>query len=446
MTLTSDAILSLAPDSSSASAGKKLADARQWKSLGKNTQAVWGECQGSALYQVRADLATLTAKCTCPSRKLPCKHSLGLLLLAATKAGSLPDAEPPEWVATWLAKRSAPSAPAQPKESKKSPEQMAAEQAKRAEKRLALVRDGLDTLDLWMNDLVRNGLSSVETQGARPWEAQAARMVDAQARGVGDRLRVMATLPGSRRDWPAKLLGEMGRVALLSHAFRRLDTLDAALREDVRQLLGWTLREDEVAERGEHVSGEWLVLGQWLEDQTLGRMQRTWLVEAESGRPALVLQFIPNVQRPGSADAPETFVPGTRLPAALHYWPSAYPLRARIAERRGEPQPFPTRLPGAASIQAYLESVTDALARQPWLDRFPCVLRDVTPACAIGGGDWHVRDGAGDALPLAGGEHWRLLALSGGAPVDLAGEWNGEALLPLGVMAEGAYAPLWGVR
>ena len=57
---------------------------------------------------------------------------------------------------------------------------------------------------------------------------------------------------------------------------------------------------------------------------------------------------------------------------------------------------------------------------------------------------------AGTALFTSG--HWlwseslRLLALSGGAPVDLAGEWDGERLLPLGAVVDGRYEVLWGVR
>src|SRR6266581_800830 len=48
-------------------------------------------------------------------------------------------------------------------------------------------------------------------------------------------------------------------------------------------------------------------------------------------------------------------------------------------------------------------------------------------------------DSGGATLPLAKGDHWQLLALSGGAPVNFVGEWDGEALLPLGVMVNGRY-------
>jgi uncharacterized Zn finger protein len=40
---------------------------------------------GKGLYQIRVDLGEFAYNCTCPSRKLPCKHVLGhqgLLVLA----------------------------------------------------------------------------------------------------------------------------------------------------------------------------------------------------------------------------------------------------------------------------------------------------------------------------------------------------------------------------
>src|SRR5579884_1283819 len=110
MLLTSEQVLAQAPDASSASAGKKLASTKQWRNLGRNEEALWGECQGSALYQVRVDLSDLAVKCSCPSHKFPCKHGIGLLVLAASNPSLLPSAEPPEWVADWLAKRSAAAA------------------------------------------------------------------------------------------------------------------------------------------------------------------------------------------------------------------------------------------------------------------------------------------------------------------------------------------------
>src|ERR1700753_3224882 len=71
LSITADQVTKLAPDASAASAGRKLSALKYWTNVGYNEQALWGECQGSALYQVRIELSTLTAQCSCPSRKLP---------------------------------------------------------------------------------------------------------------------------------------------------------------------------------------------------------------------------------------------------------------------------------------------------------------------------------------------------------------------------------------
>lgn len=104
-------------------------------------------------------------------------------------------------------------------------------------------------------------------------------------------------------------------------------------------------------------------------------------------------------------------------------------------------------MPGTDSIGSFLEETAEALARQPWLDRFPCAFRGVVPMPDVFKKDrdaFQVRDHDGLALPLIKGDHWKLVALSGGRPLDLAGEWDGGALLPLGATADGAWHRLGG--
>nr|BFE81137.1 hypothetical protein GCM10020093_037380 [Planobispora longispora] len=67
---------------------------------------MWGECKGSGSKPYRAcvDLSGPAYRCSCPSRKFPCKHALGLLLLWS--ADGVPDADAPaDWVAEWLDQR-----------------------------------------------------------------------------------------------------------------------------------------------------------------------------------------------------------------------------------------------------------------------------------------------------------------------------------------------------
>src|SRR5438034_388094 len=107
---TAEQILALAPDAGSQKAGRDLASARKWKTLGRSEGAegaVWGECQGSGKdpYQTQIDLSEPAFRCSCPSRKFPCKHGLGLFLLFAASPGDFAQSEPPAWVADWLAGR-----------------------------------------------------------------------------------------------------------------------------------------------------------------------------------------------------------------------------------------------------------------------------------------------------------------------------------------------------
>ncbi len=434
---TSEQVLALAPDASSASAGKKLGAAKHWKSLGRNTDALWGECQGSALYQVKVELSSFASHCSCPSRKLPCKHCLGLLLLAALDQNAVAVGEPPEWVADWLAKRQASSVRKQERAARTVDQPPSANQLKTAEKRLASVRKGLDGLDLWLNDLVRQGLASVQTQPASFWEHQAARLRDAQAPALDTRVRRLEAIPNASPDWPEQLLGELGKLALLTHAFRQEEQLEPGLREEVRQLIGWSLSQEEVNARGETLRDDWLVMGQVVEDAERGKTMRTWLTGLTSGRTALILQFSFAGQPFG-----ERFVVSSHQEAELAFWPGTYPLRAQVRARLGEISQYQGVWPGIASIDAFLDAVARALSKQPWLERFFCSLSAVMPLCHNDGANWFVRDSAGRALPLVGDEHWLLLALSGGYPVHVIGEWNGTALLPLGIVAEGQYTPL----
>jgi hypothetical protein len=432
---SNDQVLALAPDSSSAAAGKKLANAKHWQSLGQNANALWGECQGSALYQVRIDLSTLTITCSCPSRKLPCKHGLGLLLLTVDAPKSVPHSEPPEWITSWLAKRAANSKRKESNEPQNSPTAIPSSAAiKNAEKRRALTIKGLDLLDLWLNDLIRSGLASAESRPATFWEEQRAQMVDAQLEGLGNRVLRLGEIPNSSANWPERLLAELGKLALLSHAFRHIEQLEPSLQLDIRQLVGKPIKQEEVTALGETVTDDWFILGQRVDDNEKVRGQSTWMLGAQTKRTAQVLQYTF-----GQTPFAEVFPPGTRQNADLTFWPGASPQRARLEARRGEILPLQERLPGKDSIEEFSRQVASILAQQPWHERYLCTLREVTPVCHDNGKHWYIRDGAGSVLPLTNDENWRLLALSGGHPVDFAGEWDGESLYPLGITVDTHY-------
>ncbi|GCE20602.1 SWIM zinc finger family protein [Dictyobacter kobayashii] len=434
--ITTDQVSQMAPDASAVKAGKKLAQTKFWLNLGHNEQAIWGECQGSGLYQVRMERATFTTQCSCPSRKLPCKHSLGLLFLAAATPEALPESEPLEWVSSWLKKRAAQQKRQETSTTKASQEPTEGKQKKSAEKRQEKIQQGIEQLDLWLNDLIRNGLGGLETQPASFWEQQAAQMVDAQASGLAARIRVLATIPNASKNWTTRLLAQLGKLALLTEAYQHQERFEPDAQENIRQLVGWSLKEAEVLEHGSHVTDDWLFLGQTRETIERGRTQRTWLRGTTTGHDTFVLQF-------SFAGTPftEHYPLGTHQAAELVYWPGVVPQRALFAQRQGVGQPIQEQLPGVASIEDFLGGVARQLARHPWQEQFLCVIQNTLPIYEKESKRWYLRDRQGQALPLARtqDEHWKLLALSGGHAVDFAGEWNGETLLPLGVLVDHTY-------
>ena len=190
MELTSESVLALAPDASSVKAAQALLKPGQWPTLGFNENAVWGECKGSGSkpYQVEADLSGPVFKCTCPSRKFPCKHSLALLLLRVQQEAAFTQGEAPDWVKEWLDAREKRAARQEQKQENKGQPADPAAAAKREASRLKRMAAGLDDLERWMCDLIRHGLGQLS--GTPAWQEEAAaRMVDAQLPGIAARLR-----------------------------------------------------------------------------------------------------------------------------------------------------------------------------------------------------------------------------------------------------------------
>jgi hypothetical protein len=443
-TWTPEAVLALAPDDGSAKAGQGLASARKWASLGRNESALWGEIAGSAKdpYQTRVDLTGPTFKCSCPSRKFPCKHGLGLLLIFAREPAALPAGDAPGWVSDWLAqreKRAERRADKAAAETAKPPDPEA--QARRVAQREARVAEGLAQLGTWLADLVRLGFAHAQTQPEAFWEGMAARLVDAQAPGLGRSVRNLAQIAGSGPGWESRLLHAVARLELLQSAYQRQDRLDPALREDVRAAVGWTQNQDEVL-AGVPMQDAWQVLGIAIEDDERLQVRRTWLWGRAGGRPALVLDFAAGLQ---VLDA--GLPAGSAVDADLCFFPGALGLRAAV-KRRGGLQACDDALPGSESVAAALAAYADGLARCPWLERWPMRLRRVRPRIEgrEDGIRWSLVDAAGAALSLPAqfAEGWHLLAASGGEPVDLFGEWDGDVLRPLTVAAGGATYTLGG--
>lgn len=416
-----DHVLALAPDPAAAKAGQGQARTTKWSGTGSSPRAVWGLCQGSGSkpYQTVVDLAGPAYRCSCPSRKFPCKHALGLLLLWV--AAEVQPGEEPPWASSWLDDRETKAAKPPAEKSTEVADPEAARQ--RAARRADRVSAGIAELESWLSDQVRRGLAGFEQRGYGELSRLAARMVDAQAPGLAGAIRRAAGVVGRGHGWPGELLEELALIHLVVAAHGRLPDLPPPLAETVHTRIGRTIDTARVLADGEKVEDDWLVLGRVVEPDDRLTVRRLWLQGRSSGRPALVLSFAAG----GRPLDPLPGRPGEVIRGVMAFYPGALPLRALLT-------PTDHRLPGprpdGLSVQQALASYAGSLGRDPWNERWPLVLSDVRPA--RNGDGWALVDATGDGLELVvGADPWRLLAVSAGDPLTVAGEWNRDGLRPL---------------
>jgi hypothetical protein len=426
---SADQVLSLAPDAAAQRAARSLAGDKSWCEVGLSADdtlppTVWGLCQGGdhQPYQICVDLTEPAYRCSCPSRKFPCKHTLAMLLRWA--AGGVPEAPAPGWVRQWQASRADRVSRAETREEQartggEGNGRAAGEKA--TLRRAARVAAGLVELDRWLADQVRGGLAGAGKLGYDHWDAMAARLIDAQAPGAA---RLVRNLAGYLGD-PERLLAELGLLRLLTAGFPRLDSLPEALAATLRLRVGLPVSAEEVL-ASPPVRDRWQVLGVTDELEVNLMVRRVWLRGARTGRPALVLSFA----APGQVFVTD-LVPGTELDADLCFYPEH--LRVQIAHRHAPAAPI-TAVGSARPVGAAMREYAAALAADPWLERWPMVLAGVVPAKA--GDRWCLTDdpgGAGVPLDPAVGAPWRLVAAAGGRAVTVAGEWTAAGLRPLSV-------------
>lgn len=451
MPLTLAQVEALAPDQASLDAASKLIRPAKWASVGRDPDGrlVWGECQGSgsAPYRTVGSIDDLGYRCSCPSRKFPCKHSLALLWRYVEHPDQFAAGPPPDWVTDWLAKRrprqsAERPAPAEPKErsiaaarvpvDEPVDEAKAARAAQQRERTQAArekaVLDALDELDQWIGDQIGRGLAHFPAVAREQCRAAARRLADGKAAALANRLDGLPAdlFNAPERERGELLLQRLGTLHLLVEAYRRQDALPPGLRHDVRRLIGWTVKRDELLADQEalRVQATWTTLAVRTDIEPDGlRRVETWLARAGPVEPryALLLDYFPA----GSPVAPSLH-PGDAFDAEAVFYPSAAPLRA-VLEARG-PLLDPPGFPDGEELGRAIERYEAVLAMQPFADEWPVT---ASPASVL--------EVEGGAMVLADPAHHRVVALDpsqtdglipllGLNELTTFGLWNGRRL------------------
>lgn len=433
MNLTEDQILTLAPDESSKKAGKELANPAKWVTKGANDESIWGECQGSGSkpYQTGIDLGNLAFKCSCPSRKFPCKHGIALGLLYVRHAGDFKTIEAPLWISEWLEKRIQRGENKTEKNDKPVDE---AAQAKRQQAREQKVADGAEELLLWIKDIVRNGILNLPDKPYTYWEGMAKRMIDAQAPGLASMIKTLGATLFYKEGWQSVFLDNLLNLYLVVKAYQKLENIPAHLSQEVRNWVGFTVNQDELKEQT-GVMDTWLVVGKQVSEEDNITVEKNWLYGLTTRQYALVLQFIVRGQ-----GASILLSPGMYIEAELVYFPSVSPLRALIKRQIAATAKKPSHFYSSWMDMAQTE--TSTCASFPVRNERPYALMQITPVHY--NGTWWLKDQQHNIVQLKDGFTgiWKLLSISGGNALDMVVIGKERVYEPMGVWSEQTYKPI----
>ncbi len=440
---TVEQVVAVAPSPQSVASAEPLALPAHWASAGADERALWGRCRGSGAepYETTVDHVEVAWRCTCPSRKTPCKHALALLLLWIR--GGVPEAARPAGVAAWIDARdrraeagagSGSAAPGPAPDSTGSgsggrpdqdehtadTDQGSSDRDRSRDERVARMLEGLVELDRWLEDRMRTGLADPALARYATWDALAARLVDARAGALANRVRRLAGLVGAGPDWHADVLGELGMLHLIAEAGRRLPELPGNLADVVATASGWQVRQADVLASVPETD-DWLVLGRSDTREDRIEVRRVWLRGLTSRRWAMLLSFAAYRQALDTS-----WEVGTIVNADIHRYPGGS-LRC-LASRRDEALPLTVQVP-ATTVAGACDEVGAMVAGEPWLEHVPVTL---TAAPTTDGLRWLLTDDTG-SLPILAGTVaiGVVLAASEGAPVTATVEWTPHGVVPL---------------
>ena len=431
MNFTEEQILAMAPDDSSKKSGKELANPSKWGKRQLSDRALWGECQGSGKlpYQTQIDLASVAFKCSCPSRKFPCKHGLGLLVLYARDKKLFTQGSEPDWVIGWLDKRTEREDKKTEKQKEKKVDPNA--QAKRQENRLKRVEEGIVELKLWIKDIIRNGLLSIPEKDPSYFESMAKRMVDAQAPGLAAMVRTLGSVNFFREGWQTSFLDNIIRIYLVLEGFTKMDVLSSELQQELKTWIGFAQSQEDV--KGESgVRDDWFVLAKRTEKEDNLTVERTWLFGIESQRYALILQFYVKGQLPEI-----NLLPGSCIDAELCYFKGVHPLRALIKQQYNV-----TSLGSVSGLKNWSDAEyisSKILSINPLFEALPVVIENIIPA--KDNNEWVLKDEEekGVLIKHTFAHHWKLMALSGGKPIKIFAVGKEKEFEPLGAWVNDQY-------
>ena len=427
MIWTDEAIIKASPDAITFERAKDISSTRYWKDLQGNEQFIAGECQssGNQRYKTLVELEKPAFYCSCRSEKNPCKHALALLLIYLKSSHLLNIvSEKPLWLQPLVEKREKQVQLSKEEQAKKD-----AQKAKTRDDRFKLMEKGVEELEIWLFDFIREGLGRPEVQTPSFWDDFAARMVDAKLGSIGRKIRLFKNII-NRADWHERLLESLSELYLFVRAFKKIEDLPQSMQQELLNFAGVLPKKDELIQQ-KGIKDLWLVIGQTFGVEENLNFRRTWLFGAQSNQIALLLDFVW-----GRNPFPMEWNPGNVFNGELVFYPSAQPIRALVKSFEWSNSPF-EGLKGFPNFEQFAMTYAEAISRSPWLVNFPVLLDSVIPV--MEDKNLYLVDTQRKRIKVEhkSGDNWKILALSGGQTLAFFGEWDGRCFRPLSAISNG---------
>ena len=325
MQLTEKQINTIAPDTASIKAATKVFNKTKWE-VKKSDRAIWAAIQGSGKkpYLVQIDINDLAFKCSCPSRKFPCKHGLALAYyIAANGFDNISHTSEAIWVKEWIDKRTNKAITKAAKAKKVIDPK---KQKKKSENKWANAKKSIEQVELWLKDLMKLGILDFPNKEQTYWAKLAKRMVDAKMPGINTYFNILANV-NYQSNWEHIVLKIINKIHLLVQAIKNHSNLEADFKQELELLLGWNISKADLLanEKTEIFDDVWMIVK--VDTNTTENLdsRKVHLYGVQTNRWAYILEFAF-----GNTYFKDRYAEGTLMQAKLAFYPGIQKTRAFV--------------------------------------------------------------------------------------------------------------------
>lgn len=367
MELTEDYINEISPDTPSTKNANKLLSKTQWL-VKKSNRAIWSEIYGSGKkpYLAQIDSQNIAFKCTCPSRKFPCKHGLALgLYVANNDLQKIVMDDEPLWVKEWIDKRKSKAITKTNKTpvKEKSPE---VTQKQNNKKWSNAVLD-VAIVELWLLDVVKIGISDFPSKHDEYWEKLKKRMVDIKLTGFNSFFNLLQTLDYGK-DWEQKVLAILAEMHLLVQSIKHHEIFDDMFKTELGFLLGWSVSKQELLKNTETevVDDKWIVVKVSLSENSGLTVRKVYLYGTATNHWAYILEFAH-----GNSYFTDLYVESVILQAKLLFYNGVLKTRAYLKVKGADEGFDKNLLKPFKNLDEAHENYKDVKMLFSWVSEYP---------------------------------------------------------------------------